>query len=81
VDLVSNVGVEQFLKWIAHGDGKETRYIENIKCNSRDVLNLAWETNKEKMSGLILEAVSLGSGDTMPLLNELVGLGNLGKTA
>lgn len=81
VDLVSNVGVEQFLKWIARGDLKEAKHIENIKHNSRDVLDLAWETNKEKMSGLILEAVSLGSGDTLPLLSELVGLSNLGKTA
>lgn len=81
LDLISNIGVEQFLKWMANGEFKETKHIENVKSNSRDIFNLAWETNKVRMQELILETLPLCPPETMSILTRLIGINGLEKTA
>lgn len=79
ISLVTNIGLENLLKW-ATG---QIREYENENNNSRenifDILELAWEINPSKMRELTIGATALGNNENFDLFTKLAGFNEATK--
>ncbi|GEM_PF-2770248 len=74
VNLVENIGIKTFVKWVAYGEGKTPEVKQTFKNNASAILDYAWQVNKSRMNNLFLETLSLQSGkQDLQLLKKLAG--------
>lgn len=79
ISLVSNIGLENILKW-ATGQTQEYEIENNnLRKNVFDILELAWETNPSKMRELAIGSTALGDIKVLNLFTKLAGLNEATK--
>ncbi len=77
VDFINKMGLKNMIEWASNSKEDISREEQSLKDNSLEILDYAWNTQRDKMTELVLEIMPLGEDNELKLKSKsLVGVGS-----